>query len=252
MTNIKMACITTIEMASTFLSQPGGITTDLILPPGESTMVQAFKGKFEVIGIEPLCKNCEHYIDGICSVSKKKMPPTSKCQVSSHPKQFKPVFTPSSKYRNLSILEGDDLEKYDYLLVNVSPVLLPKVFELRKQLGYGSSTVLFGNMDHGIDIASRYFRSYYQLRDGLSQLDMIFSVEPVQRAFVKRMLPMREVHDIPHCIDIEKHKKIGDMFKDKRAELEVKNIMVTYHEYEHPVIMPISAISDPRLAELNP
>jgi len=247
-----MACITTFSMASVFLSQPGGITTDLLLPPGESTMTQAFDGKFEVIEMEPSCQYCEYYNNGVCEIDHQKHGPAEQCNISKKQDRYEPVFELSSRFRNLKLLQPEDYEKYDYLLVNVSPVLLSKLHKIRQEIGFGSSTKLIGNMDHGIDIASHHFNSYNQLKIGLNLLDMIFSVEPVQRSFVQRMLPMREIYDIPHCLDIEKHKIMGDMFKDEREQNTPKNIMITYHEYEHPILMPLVAISDPRLADMKP
>jgi 2-polyprenyl-3-methyl-5-hydroxy-6-metoxy-1,4-benzoquinol methylase len=141
-------------------------------------------------------------------------------------------------------VDKDTAEKFDILHVNMTPRNMTVLRDLRKVIGYDSSTKIICNIDFAVDMWQENFKSppITLLLHELRKADMLFHVEPNGAAILEHMLnlsnngnPYKKVHVIPHPTDV---KGISKKRKDNREPW----CGVMWHRYDNNWLPPYLAL----------
>lgn len=130
----------------------------------------------------------------------------------------------------------DDPEKWDVIQFNMDSMDMNMLFEIRKRIGWESSTKLVANMDYAPGIWKDSYPHPLHVKHAFLQADRIFATNPEGKDWIER-LTGRKVALITHPCETHVLKRLGTTF-------ESNHVAIIYHRYDNPVMAPYLALHD--------
>ena len=130
----------------------------------------------------------------------------------------------------------EDPEKWDVIQFNMDSLDMNMLFEVRRKIGWESSTKLVANMDYAPGIWKTSYPQPLHVKHAFLQADRIFATNPEGRDWIER-LTGRKVALITHPCETHVLKRIGTTFKSE-------HVAIIYHRYDNEVFAPYLALHD--------
>jgi len=136
-----------------------------------------------------------------------------------------------------SIINKEDLQKYDIIHVNLSGQDMHLLGEIREALGDNpNNTKIIANNDYTVELWQNSFDYLPVMKRELSNADMLFGTEPYQVGALE-LVTGRKVHLITHPCFVKRLKSL--------THLPKKEVLsVVWHRYDNYSIVPSLAIRD--------